>query len=31
MADSLAGEEDLIFICGSNFVVAEVLDIVCSV
>ena len=31
MADSLAGEEDLIFICGSNFVVAEVLEIVCSV
>jgi dihydrofolate synthase/folylpolyglutamate synthase len=28
MADSLAGEEDLIFICGSNFVVAEVLEIV---
>lgn len=31
MADSLACEEDLIFICGSNFVVAEVLEIVCSV
>ncbi len=30
MADSLAGEEDLIFICGSNFVVAEVLEIVSS-
>ena len=30
LADSLAGEEDLIFICGSNFVVAEVLEIVCS-
>ena len=30
-ADSLAGEEDLIFICGSNFVIAEVLEIVSSV
>ncbi len=32
MADSLAGKDDLIFICGSNFIIAEVLErgVVCS-